>query len=169
MDLTTISVVVTIVAGAISIIQGLLGLLDRLRGKSPKPGAQRGSGGVASPAPAPPYAPTPGQPYAPAPVQTAQQERTERRFGTHPWIALGIGLGYLLYALGALLGGLSNPPDATGFAVFAAGGLLLLVVWVAAIVRVIQLRRWGWLIAMILGTAVTAFVFGIVGPSERRA
>jgi hypothetical protein len=55
------------------------------------------------------------------------------------------------------------------YIVFGISGITMTCCWVYGIVKVIQLRRWGWLVAMVPLTIYAVVVFSIWGPNERRS
>lgn len=202
MDWTTLSVIIGVVGGIISIVQGVLGIADRFQKRSAQaaiphypPTGATAPGGTAParpmpeppsrPAPIPPspapqphaptplpgYAPAPQPGYAPATVQTVTPRRSTRRFGTHPWIGLGSGVYLIGYAVSAALGAFdqNSPTQAVGFTILMISGVAFYAVWIPSIVQVIRMRRWGWLVGIVLGSAFVAFIYGMVGPTERRA
>ncbi len=118
-----------------------------------------------------PMAPTvPGYGSAmPAPVPSVQAKRWRIR---HPWIALGSGVSFILYVIylsvvsSSSSDSSSSDPTAVVLLLLYTG--IFLATWIAAIVVTSRLRRWGWLIALILLSVYAGLVFGIFGPTTRR-
>jgi hypothetical protein len=133
---------------------------------------------VPLPAPAfpPPYFPVAPPQASPAAIPSLPRTRRVRR----PGLAVFAGVG-ILFTL-ALIGGLTTPLDSainTAFAIFYLLGIVLtLVTLVWSCVLAVRIKRWGWLVALILGTIALFFltlatvstllilIFAIWGPAE---
>jgi hypothetical protein len=48
------------------------------------------------------------------------------------------------------------------------GGLAALVTWVLGLIKMVQLKRWGWFVAVLLLTPLTTLLYGIYGPAHPR-
>lgn len=44
------------------------------------------------------------------------------------------------------------------------GGILMTVAWIGALVRTVQLKRWGWLVFLIILSGITMLVYIFSGP-----
>ena len=53
-------------------------------------------------------------------------------------------------------------------AVYDLGLLGSFVAWVLGIIKMAQLKRWGWLVAVILVTPLATLLYGIYGPTSAR-
>ena len=160
-----LGLIITIVAGLFGIVQSYFGIRDRMaadRLARPARDTQLGPPGspVAPGNPSTPLADMSGSsPSAPA---TAPKRR--HSLGRHPWIAAGSGF-YL-----ALLGvSLAQPAGNDPFSIaLGLTAIAFLVSWIAAIVQTIRMKQWGWLVALIIAGAISAFVYGLVGPTSPR-
>jgi hypothetical protein len=62
----------------------------------------------------------------------------------------------------------SGTPTGVAGIIYTVGSILLVIVWIYTIVQTIRLRRWGWLVGVILLSVYAAMAFAIFGPTTRR-
>jgi hypothetical protein len=49
------------------------------------------------------------------------------------------------------------------------GGAVELITWILGLIKMVQLKRWGWFVAVLLLTPLSTLLYGIYGPSHARA
>ena len=58
---------------------------------------------------------------------------------------------------------------AIGIVLYLAGTLAVLAAFVLGLVKTAQIRRWGWFVAILLLSPLGSLLYGIAGPTERKA
>ena len=58
---------------------------------------------------------------------------------------------------------------AIGIVLYLAGTLAILAAFVLGLIKTAQIRRWGWFVAVLLLSPLGSLLYGIAGPSERKA
>ena len=56
-----------------------------------------------------------------------------------------------------------------GFVLYLAGALAALVAWVMGLITTAHLRRWGWFVAVLLISPLGSLLYGLAGPTQRKA
>ena len=56
-----------------------------------------------------------------------------------------------------------------GFVLYLAGALAALVAWILGLIRTAQLGRWGWFVAVLLISPLGSLLYGLAGPTQRKA
>lgn len=109
--------------------------------------------------------PTYGATREPQPYSTMTATRTARNYLSHPRIAVLSTIGVLgLIAISQI------HTRNLGYGVLIIVSFTALVIGVVlALVKIIQLRRWGWLIGLVLTYGYSSVFFGIFGPTTRRS
>jgi hypothetical protein len=135
------------------------------------------------PAPNLPYRPYPGILPAPSTVSGAQPQGGHKRPASFLVIALGGFVTQVLWVVVMILVGLPNyawkndPTVSMWYDIVLFPTLILNIAFlVYAVVKASQLRRWGWLIEAVVGTAagllafsgVALIIFGLLVPTHRR-
>ncbi len=64
---------------------------------------------------------------------------------------------------------LTNSGTSAGTIVSGLGGLGALAAWIGGLIKTIQLKRWGWFVAVLLLAPITTLLYGIYGPAAPRA
>ncbi len=54
-------------------------------------------------------------------------------------------------------------------ALVGIGGLVSLVTWILGLVKTVQLKRWGWFVAVLLLGTIGTLIYGIAGSEQPRA
>jgi hypothetical protein len=107
----------------------------------------------------------------PSTYQPAQQSKTRSRFVKYPRLAIisfaGLVVLYPLYF--DLVNGSSDTIVALGV---IACSVVVISCTIYAVVKAIQLRRWGWLAAIVVGFVLIggfiAVIFSLAGPTQQR-
>ena len=55
-----------------------------------------------------------------------------------------------------------------GLALYIAGGLAALAAWIGGLIKIGQIRRWGWFVAVLLLPALGSLLYGLAGPTQRK-
>src|SRR5579862_233153 len=58
---------------------------------------------------------------------------------------------------------------AIGIVLYLAGALAILAAFLFGLVKTAQLRRWGWFVAVLLLSPLGSLLYGLLGPTERKA
>ena len=58
---------------------------------------------------------------------------------------------------------------AIGLALYIGGGLAGLAALIAGLIKTAQIRHWGWFAAVLLLPVLGALLYGLAGPTQRRA
>jgi hypothetical protein len=56
-----------------------------------------------------------------------------------------------------------------GFVLYLAGALAALVAWIMGLITTVHLRRWGWFVAVLLISPLGSLLYGLAGPTQRKA
>jgi len=56
-----------------------------------------------------------------------------------------------------------------GLGVEALGGIAGLVAWIGGMIKMVQLKRWGWFVGVLLLAPLSTLLYGIIGPEAPRA
>jgi len=56
-----------------------------------------------------------------------------------------------------------------GFVLYVAGALAALVAWILGLLTTARVRRWGWFIAVLLLSPLGSLLYGLAGPTQRKA
>ncbi len=54
-----------------------------------------------------------------------------------------------------------------GFVLYLGGVLAAIVAWLMGLIKTAQIRRWGWLAAVLLLPALGSLAYGLAGPTTR--
>jgi len=85
-------------------------------------------------------------------------------------VGLVFGLIGVVFLVSGLVGHNGNPAALTSFpagiglisAVLASA--LILVAWIGALIKTVQLQRWGWFVALLILSGITLLVYSFAGP-----
>jgi hypothetical protein len=77
------------------------------------------------------------------------------------FLALSLATIVLVAVGGAIAG-------STGTAIRDVGALGELVVWISGLVKMVQLKRWGWFVAVLILAPLSTLLYGIYGPAQPR-
>lgn len=80
-------------------------------------------------------------------------------------------VGLVLEAVGALftvlgLRGTGTPFLLIGIPVVAIASILLTVVWISALVKTLQLRRWLWFVCLLVFSGLALLLYVFIGPQQ---
>jgi hypothetical protein len=56
-----------------------------------------------------------------------------------------------------------------GFVLYVAGALAAVVAWILGLITTAQLGRWGWFVAVLLLSPLGSLLYGLAGPTQRKA
>lgn len=111
---------------------------------------------------APPMAPAQAY-YAPYPAQPAV-----RHWFTYPWILLGAAGFFIFSAIYSnMVGSSSSPTDVTSAIILILAWVVYLPTVIFAARHAVRLKRWGWLVSIIVLFGYGVLAFGLFGPTTR--
>jgi hypothetical protein len=64
--------------------------------------------------------------------------------------------------------GLQSSQSSTSLILAGIGGLVALVTWIMGLVKMVQLKRWGWFVAVFFLAPLSTLLYGIYGPAHPR-
>ena len=88
------------------------------------------------------------------------------------WLVAFMGLAFAMRGSGATSTTSTVPPAAMlAYGVMALAGLVMLVMWIGALIKLGQLRSWGWFVAVLVTHLVGLGIIGMVayaaaGPDD---
>lgn len=56
-----------------------------------------------------------------------------------------------------------------GFVLYVAGALAALAAWILGLITTARVRRWGWFVAVLLLSPLGSLLYGLAGPTQRKA
>jgi hypothetical protein len=56
-----------------------------------------------------------------------------------------------------------------GFVLYLAGALAALMAWILGLFATARVRRWGWFVAVLLLSPLGSLLYGLAGPTQRKA
>ena len=56
-----------------------------------------------------------------------------------------------------------------GFVLYLAGALAAVVAWILGLFATARVRRWGWFVAVLLISPLGSLLYGLAGPTQRKA
>jgi hypothetical protein len=56
-----------------------------------------------------------------------------------------------------------------GIALYLGGVAAALLAWILGLIKTARIGRWGWFVAVLLVSPLGSLLFGLVGPSRRKA
>lgn len=60
-----------------------------------------------------------------------------------------------------------SPELIPAFLLFGAAGILLLIAWVAALIRAAQMQTWVWFVVLLLVHGLGLLLYALVGPEDQ--
>jgi hypothetical protein len=83
------------------------------------------------------------------------------------WVIAFISLGLIMRSAGAS----PSPPAVIAYAVMAIAGIVMLVMWIGALVKLGMQHSWGWFVAVLILHLIALGIIGMVayaiaGPAD---